>query len=167
MKILGVIEILSRDLSKGLTINQISKLLHKSYAATNMLVRGMISDEILNKLIVGNAILCTLNLRNELTRALLAVASVKKKQTDSSWKKKIDIELIDELKRRFTIECVFLQDDKLNIVCRNVLALQEFLNERKIRAAVFEAADFHVKKDLSRSYVIYGFERFWELIANA
>jgi len=75
VKEVDVIRLFSADLSRELTILQISKLIKKSYGYTNNKVRELIESGIINKKVIGHSILCTLNIENQQTIALLALQS--------------------------------------------------------------------------------------------
>ena len=76
---LAIIQLFSGEIDRELTINQIAKLLHKSYAFTNKYVHELLVLGVLTKKTVGNAILCTLNLASERTRALLVFDMIERK----------------------------------------------------------------------------------------
>lgn len=62
-----------------LTINQISKLLGKSYAFANKYCHQLKNENILIQKVIGSAILCTLNYENEITIGILTLVSLHKK----------------------------------------------------------------------------------------
>jgi hypothetical protein len=78
--ITGQFEILrafSTDLNIELTINQISKIIKKSYAYTNKYTHELIKEDILKTKKIGSAILCSLNYDNNNTIAALVYNSIK------------------------------------------------------------------------------------------
>ena len=76
-EILGIFD---RDIYSLLSINQISKKLHKAYPYINAKVNELIKEGVLNKSQIGRSYLCSLNLNSEKTIALLSLMGTEKKE---------------------------------------------------------------------------------------
>ena len=72
-----IIRAFSTGLNVELTINQISKLIKKSYAFTNKYTHDLIKKDVLKTKVIGSAILCSLNFDNNATIAALVYNSIK------------------------------------------------------------------------------------------
>ena len=147
-----IIRLFSRDLSREITIRQVSKAIKKSYCYTNTEVWKLIKKGILNKKEIGKSVVCMLNLKNELTKSLLVFNSSIEKQAS---KKPIETGLISQLKERNAF--AFYNKNSLYIVCddkfdSDVLTKQEFRSK--------------IKEIGLDNLVIYGFEKYWELMGD-
>jgi len=71
-----IIKAFSTGIGVDLTINQISKIIKKSYASTNKYTHELIEQGVLKKKVVGSAILCTLNYSSNKTIACLVFLSI-------------------------------------------------------------------------------------------
>lgn len=72
-------ELFNKNFNKEFTINQISKKTGFTYGYTNRETNKLIKEGILNKKTVGNAHLCSLNLKNDSTLSLIYEYEVNKK----------------------------------------------------------------------------------------
>lgn len=152
---------------KKLTINQISKLIKRSYFFTNTNARKLIQEGVLNKEIIGHSILCSLNFNNDKTIGLLITNSMKKKNNTEAKDKRIkDAQiLINELKSKTIIYTAFLKD-KLVIVAENELEAARLLQSKDLKNLEIEiiGKENFSKEHLINSIIIYGFEEFWRLV---
>ena len=148
----SIIRLFCRDLTKELTIRQVSKLLKKSYAYTNKEVWNLIKKEVLNKKEIGKSVVCSINLNNELTRTLLAFNSALEKQ---AFKGKINI----ELKEAYT---AFYSKNKLFIVCKDKSLF------KNVKAKILTKQEFISSlKDIGLdNLIIYGYEKYWEIVGD-
>jgi len=95
-------QIIDACLGKDLTINQISKIIKKSYAFTNKYTHELIHKNILKKKIIGPSILCSLNYNNEETIACLVYNSIKKSsELDKKIESKAKIVLMHKKKLHY------------------------------------------------------------------
>ena len=140
---LRIIQLFSKDLSRALTIRQISQLIKKSYAYTNKEVWELINKDIINKKEIGKSLLCSLNISNPLTRTLLAF-------NDSLNKRSLKEEILQELKEKDALTA-FYSKNKLYIV-----------SDQKFKHGI-SISKKETKVDVD---VVYGFEKFWEIIED-
>ncbi|MFC1691838.1 hypothetical protein ACFL0W_06690 [Nanoarchaeota archaeon] len=179
---LDIIRVISDKQGTGLTINQISKLIKKSYFFTNQLVRKMIRSELLTKRIIGHSILCFLNQKNEETAGLLIMDSIiKKKNFEKSAEKDSGIRsLIMESNRLFNylgyeketiLNSAFIYKDCLFLLSNNSLELHTEINnflglhntkESGLVIKIIEPDD--LKKKYQNSVILHGREYFWKKI---
>lgn len=158
---LAIIKLFCKDFTLDYTINQISKKIKKSYAYTNKEVREFIHKGILNKKIVGPSILCSLNLKNDLTIALLVLCSAEKKQEffadKEDLKKKLDA-LVFHIKQN--VDCVMYKDKHIHIISRDHVDLPP---------TEFSIGVLGLDEDPSGfadCVILYGFENFWRLVGD-
>ena len=135
----SIVNLFCRDLTRELTIRQISKLIKKSYAHTNQEVWELINKGVINKKDIGKSILCSLNINNDLTKSLLVFNSMTLK-----------MEVKDEWKQD-DILFAFYSKNKLIVVGKNGISKQDFKTMAK------QGIDFTV---------VYGHEKYWELIGD-
>lgn len=152
-----IIKLYSKDITRELTIRQISKLIKKSYAYTNKEVWLLIKQDVLNKKIIGKSVVCSINIKNNSAKALLVFNSI----LEGNEKKKNDI-LIKELKEKDALT-VFLSKNKLFVVCADKS------NFKNIKANLLAKHEFisSIKNIGFDNSVIYGHEKYWELIGDA
>lgn len=170
---LKTISIFSTDLSLDFTINQISKALNKSYAFTNKFIRNLLDENILNKKIVGSAILCSLNFANEKTLGLLMLNSIERKNQFLQKSDKNKHKIIQVLKNAPNIKTIFFSDNKFKIITDDKQKLKSFLKASKIEKSVnFQLIDSNEFKlaisslNMRNTIILEGYEIFWKLVAQ-
>lgn len=173
---LETISIFSKDLTLNLTINQISKILNKSYAFTNKYVRNFLDEGILSKKIVGSAILCSLNYSNEKTLGFLMLNSITDKMVYLSKADPKIIQLSNEIKSINSVKSIFMADKKLHIVCENKeevqQKVQQVLKQQKIKSLIInfiEPDEFKLNVkgiNLTNTIIMEGYESFWKSISQ-
>ena len=77
---LKIVALFSKDFGKELTIHQIKNELKRSYHLIYDNATELIEQNILNKKIRGHSTICSLNLKNEKTKALLILNSIDEKE---------------------------------------------------------------------------------------
>jgi hypothetical protein len=157
---LDVVRLFCRDLSRQITIRQISKLIKKSYGYTNSLVWKLIESNVLNKVEIGNSLVCSLNLSNEKARTLLVIGSL----LDMNSKGKEEI--VNSLKQNDAL-FAFYFSKKLVVVCSDDSRKNDLRKELG-KAEVLSKAEFIVflkQKNLDNS-LIYGAEKYWEIVGD-
>lgn len=169
---LETISIFSKDLALTLTINQISKKLDKSYAFTNKYIREFLDEGILQKKVVGSAILCSLNFSNEKTLGLLMLNSIEEKQQFLHKVDKKTLELINTIKKTGGVKSLFFINNNLNIICENktqTLAALASINSHNHKIAITDENEFKLgfkNIDMQNLTIIEGYESFWRLISE-
>lgn len=77
---LRIIALFSKDLNRELTINQIKNKLKRSYHLIYDNTTELIKQKILNKKTRGHSTVCSLNLKNEKTKAMLILNAINEKE---------------------------------------------------------------------------------------
>ena len=144
----SIIKLFCRDLTKELTIRQISKLLKKSYAYTNKEVWNLIKADILNKKEIGRSVVCSINLKNKTTRALLTFNSaIESKDYNTAELKKNNV-----LTAFFSKNRLYIISNKKFKTSGKILTKQEFIDS--------------VKQIGLDNDIVYGYEKYWEIIGD-
>ena len=95
---LKIIDLLAKDMEKTYTINEIAKTLKEHYSCVHKIVNNLAEDGVLIKNKAGKAYLCSLNLKNEKTHALLQINEIEKKRKLYTVDKKLKLILDDFVK---------------------------------------------------------------------
>jgi DNA-binding Lrp family transcriptional regulator len=172
-----ILEIFDRDFSLLLSINQISKKLKKSYPHINAKVSNLIKEGVLSKANVGRSYLCSLNLGNEKSIALLMLDGAKRKEKTFSKIKNISLflEEITRIKTDFSIHTIALSEDSLIFVMDHLYdqeAIKNMYREIKQFNLLFFDRQNFVEYYLGRAdllqniVVLYSYEKYFELIST-
>lgn len=162
-----IIQLYDCNLVNLFSINQISKKLNKKYPYINKKVSSLLDMGIMKKIVIGRSHLCSLNLDNEKTRLLLGLNEINKKL-------KIKTKEYDE----------FIEDNEDIDICsiiksgkKTVFILSDLKKRRKIERSfpesiIIEKSEFlDLISEMPRVYenhtVIYGYEKFFELIKKS
>lgn len=97
---LKIIALFSKQFDRELTIHQIKNELKRSYHFIYDNVQELIKENVLNKKTRGHSTVCTLNLKNDKTSALLTLNSIEEKENFFNKKRELKSlfnELIDNL----------------------------------------------------------------------
>ena len=161
---LEIIRIFSEEFARELTINQIAKLLKKSYAFTNRYTHELIASKILNKKIVGSSILCSLNMRNEETIGTLVLNSIiKRKDFFDKSRQNVNVPSVSP----FFGGCLFISKNKKYALVQNEISVEE---KKKLDGAVlisFEEFRKNVRElDFKSLVICHGHELFWKMIGE-
>ena len=95
---LKIVGLLAKDLEKKFTINEIAKNLGEFYSFVHRTVNKLTKDGVLVKNIVGKSHLCSLNLKNEKTSALMQLSEIEKRDEFYSANKELKLILEDFVK---------------------------------------------------------------------
>ncbi len=107
---LKIIGLLTNNLEKRFTINQIAKNLNESYSFVNRTITKMISENLILKEKAGHSLLCKLNLKNDKTKVLISLNEVKKKKEFLNKNKELKLitnEILNKIKNKTTSIAVF------------------------------------------------------------
>ena len=108
---LKIIDLMSKNLEKGFTINEIAKTLNEAYSFVNRVINRLIEDKVIIAKKVGKAIVCSLNLENDKTIALLHLNEVNRKESFYNENKKIKLileDFLENLKSKFKDNLLFI-----------------------------------------------------------
>lgn len=191
---LKVIDLMSKNLEKKFTINETAKALNETYSFVNRIVNRLIKDKVIIKEKVGKAFLCSLNLENDKTIALLHLNEVTKKE--EFYKKNKEIKLIledflEKLRLRFKENPLFVilfgsfakgtatkeSDIDILVVCKKKLEITDIIREihakygKEIIPILMTPIEFKkqknkpvIKEIIKYHYILYGFEDFIEKV---
>jgi hypothetical protein len=172
-----ILEVFDRDYSQLFSINQISKKLNRSYPHINAKVNNLISEGVISTANVGRSILCSLNLDNEKSIALLILENAGKKERAFAKirNRKGFLDEIRTIKEEFNVDTIFLAGRDLIFVIDNPHdreAIKNMFSEIKQFSLVFcSKAGFkeYLIKDpaaISSHIVLYSYERYFESVSS-
>ncbi|HYD03221.1 MAG TPA: hypothetical protein VEC16_02885 [Alphaproteobacteria bacterium] len=118
----SIVAVFQDDLSSTFSINQVSKILKKSYPIINKKSNNLLEEGILRKINVGRSYQCSLNMSNEKARILVALNEIDKKNSFIQKNKHL-VNVTDEiiqLSKKFNISTVILNKNNLLFVLDNL-----------------------------------------------
>lgn len=144
-----ITELFARRRNSEYTILQVAKLIDKSYGHINKVCRELIHEGLLNKKVVGNAILCTPNSSSDKMIGYLVLLSTMNKSFLS--------ESVIKKASQITKENVFsiFYDSEINIV------LKDGVDNSLFNFKTIYENELKLKQDFSNVKIIHGFENFW------
>ena len=162
-----IVEVFSKNLVAFYSINQIAKLLKKTYPYVNKRVSYLVDESILKKSVLGSSHLCSLNLANDKCIVLLSLVEIEKRdkflKRNSKLRKALEL-LKKEISKR-TFHCVLLSKDKIIFVLedpRFSIVIQGF---KSSVVGKEEFLDLLLNSDVLQDHVIvYGFDRYFEFV---
>ncbi len=170
-----ILEVFDRDISSLFSINQISKKLNKSYPHINAKVNNLIKEGVLSKANVGRSYLCSLNLENEKSIALLILESARKKEKAVSKIKNNSIffDEIYRIKKEFRVHTLLLANDSLFFVIdylHDKEAIKNMFSEiKQFNLLFFDTGGFidHLLQNpglIRELIVLYSYEKYFEIV---
>ncbi len=191
---LKILDLMSKNLEKEFTINEIAKTLNETYSFVNRVTNRLIKDKVIIKKKIGKAYLCSLNLENDRTIALLHLNEVNKKE--EFYEKNGEIRLIlkdflEKLKSKFKENLIFVvlfgsyakktatkkSDIDILIVCKKKVEITQSIREiyakygKEIVPILMTRLEFKKQKKkpiineiIKYHFVLYGFEEFIDMI---
>lgn len=190
---LKIIDLLSKNLERSFTINEIAKLLNESYSFVNRVVNKLIKDKVISKKKVGHSLLCTLNMSDK-AKALLHLNEVTRKEEFYAKNKEIALILEDflaQLKEKIKDNLLFgvifgsyakgtatkESDMDVLIVCKKKFDITNIIKEvhakygKEIAPVLVTFAELErqkekplIKEIVKYHYVLHGFEQFINLM---
>lgn len=162
-----ILDAFSSAINVELTINQIAKIIKKSYAFTNKYTHELIEQRILKKKEVGSAILCSLDYSNEATIGCLIYNSINKKLT---YIKSSDTKGAGVSKTRERLDNLRLPESNLAFVYGGKLFIVGNPEKGKSTDASFISHDSFVSElrsyDFSKILILQGYEYFWKTVSK-
>lgn len=162
-----IIELFSKNLVAFYSINQIAKLLNKTYPYVNKRVSYLIGEGILKKVKLGAAHLCSLNLSNDKTILLLSLTEIEKREEFIKKNTELGkaLELLEQERRNRTIHCAFLHNNTIFFVLEDP---QFSIEIQGFQTSVINKDEFLklvVKGDVLKEHIIlYGSEKYFQFI---
>lgn len=191
---LKIVNLLSQDIKRNFTINGIAKSLKEHYSFVYRVVNRLIEDSVIVKTKVGKYYLCSLNLRNEKTLALLQLSKIERKEEFYGVNKKLKLILKDfvrttqeELKNNLVAVILFgsfargiatkESDIDVLLVGKKKPKVERIVKEiyakygREIAVITMTPKEFRKQKEkpiikeiMKDHYVLYGAENFVNLV---
>ena len=172
-----IISLFDSDFKACYSINRISQHLRKAYPYINKKVNQLIAEGILQQTVIGRSHLCSLNLKNPKTRALLALQEVCKQEAALARNKPMQKTTLslELLKQHTDILTVFVNSHSLVIVLQelslkksvenHLLSLPGF-QRTFLDKALFLELVLKERQVLQDHIILYGFEKYYELISE-
>ena len=126
----SIISVFQEDLSSTYSINQVSKILKKSYPLINKKSNYFLKEGILKKINVGKSYQCFLNVHSDKTKVFMAVNEINKREVFAQKTSHFNI-LIDELSqlaKKYKIDTVVLYKKTLIFVTSDTEQKNDILN---------------------------------------
>lgn len=166
-----IIELFSEDIAAFYSINQIAKRLGKKYPYINRRVSFLIDQGILRKSVLGNTYLCSVNLGNDTTIAMLSLVEIERRNVAAQKQASLS-RLSDEIKgsRGYAgLVCLILSKERVISVYDT--KKQAAAGTVKIKGLVGVSIDRQEFLELLCSggitkdhIILYGFERYFEMV---
>jgi len=187
---LKIIDLMGRNQEKRFTINEIAKVLSESYSFVNKVINRLIKDKVIIKERIGNAYLCSLNLKNDKTIALLHLNEVNRKEEFYKENKEVKLileDFLEKLKLRFKKNLIFVvlfgsyakgnatkrSDIDIMVACKRKVDITHIIKEthakygKEIIPILITSTEFEKQKEkpiikeiIKYHYLLYGFEDF-------
>lgn len=153
MKIeLTIVDFLARNIDKKFTINELSKAIKEYYSFVHRTVSKLVKDGVISKAKAGKAYLCTLNLENEKTLALIQLSEIEKRNEFYEQNKELKLVLEDFVKS------VETQSNILSIVLFGSYSKGNATKESDIDVLILSKNNINIEKTTKEIYAKYGKE---------
>ncbi len=189
MKIeLKIVDLLARNMDRKFTINEIAKSTGDYYSFVHRTVARMVKDGVIEKTKAGKAYLCTLNMENEKTLALIQLSEIEKRSEFYEREKELKLILEDfarSLEPKSNVLSVVLfgsyakgnaakeSDIDVLLLAKSGLNTEKAAKDiyakygKEINPIVMTETDFKKQKDsapirevVGNHYVLYGADNF-------
>ena len=187
---LKIIDLMSRNMEKGFTINEIAKTLDEAYSFVNRTIAKLAEDKVIVIEKVGKALVCSLNLDSDKTIALLHLDEVNKKESFYRENREIKLVLedfLEKIRKDIILAAVFgsyakgtaaeESDIDVLIVAKKKPETSKILREihakygKEIAPVLMTLKELKKQKDkpiikeiIKYHYVLYGFEEFIDVM---
>ncbi|MCJ7816992.1 MAG: nucleotidyltransferase domain-containing protein [Candidatus Aenigmarchaeota archaeon] len=153
MKIeLKIVDFLARNIDKKFTINELSKAIKEYYSFVHRTVSKLVKDGVISKAKAGKAYLCTLNLENEKTFALIQLGEIEKRNEFYERNKEVKLILEDFVKSVETHPSV------LSIILFGSYSKGNAAKESDIDVLILSKSSINIEKTTKEMYAKYGKE---------
>ena len=162
-----IVEAFSKNLVAFYSINQIAKLLKKTYPYVNKRVSYLIEQGILKKSVLGSSHLCSLNLANDKCIVLLSLVEIKKRDRFLKRNSKLRgaLELLKKETSKRTFHCILLNKGKIIFVLEDPLYSIVIQGFQSTVVGKKEFLDLLLNSDVLQDHVIvHGFEKYFEFV---
>jgi predicted nucleotidyltransferase len=190
---LKIIDLLAKNVERKFTINEIAKNLGEFYSFVHRIVNRLAKDGVIIKNRVGKSYICSLNLENEKTLALLQLAEIEKVKQFYAVNKGLKLILEDfveliksELKNRAAVvlfgsyakgTATKESDIDILLISKGKIDVEKITREiyakygKEITPIVMTPNDFKkqmekalIKEIIKDHYILYGVENFINLV---
>jgi predicted nucleotidyltransferase len=178
---LKIIELLAKQ--PKLTMNQIAKELNESYSFVNRIINRMITEDLIKKEVIGHSLLCSLNRKNDKTKALIILNEVERKQQFLEKNKELKL-ITDEILTDIKADSIAIfgsyakntqtkdSDIDILILSKNKIDTTKLTREihakygKEISPVIMAKIDPEsslVKEIIKNHVILAGFEKFMDL----
>jgi predicted nucleotidyltransferase len=192
MKIeLKIVDLLARNPERKFTINEIAKSLNEYYFNVHRTISKLIKDNVIIKEKVGKSYLCSINLRNEKSFALIQLSEIERKNNFYNSNKEIKVileDLVETLKSVNPVSIVLFgsyakgsasreSDIDILLISKTKPRMGKIAREmyakygKEINLIAISPNDFKKQKDkalikeiIENHYILYGVENFVNLV---
>ncbi len=189
---LKIIDLLSKNMEKRFTINEIAKNLGEYYSFVHKITNKLCDEDVITKIRAGKAYLCSLNLNNEKTLVLIQLNEIKKREelyADKALKLILDdfVNSMESLNKRRMAIVLFgsyakgtatkESDIDILLIGKNVPGVEKITKEiyakygKEISPIIMTGGDFKKQKDeaiiieiIKNHSVLYGVDTFVKLV---
>ena len=148
---LKIVSLLSRNIEKTFTINEIAKSMHEYYSFVHRIIGKLIREGVVLKTKAGKSHLCSLDTKNEKTIALIQLGEIENR--DEFYSKNRELKLIlEDLVESINSENV------LTIVLFGSYAKGNQTKESDVDILILAERKFNIDKTTKELYAKYGKE---------
>lgn len=183
---LKIVELLAKNMEKKFTINEVAKSLKEYYSFVHRIINRLAKDGVIIKNKAGKAYLCSLNIENEKSFALIQLAEIEKRE---GLNKELKLILEDFVKSAESSISIVLfgsyakgiatkeSDIDILLISKEKKRIDKIIKEiyakygKEINAIIMTPEDFKKQKDkavikeiVKNHYVIHGVENFVNLV---
>ena len=190
---LKIVDLLAKDIKKIFTINEIANTLEEFYSFVHRTVNRLNKDGVIIKNKAGKSYLCSLNLENEKTLALLQLSEIEKREKFYYANKELKLILEDfvetvESHHKNTVAIVLFgsyakgtatkeSDIDILLISKEKIEIEKITKEiyakygKEVIPITMILNDFKKQKDMAlikeimeNHYILYGVENFVKLV---
>jgi len=190
---LKIIDLLAKNTEKEFSINEIAKNLEEFYSFVHRTVNRLTKDGVIIKRKVGKSYICSLNLENEKTSALIQLTEIEKREKFYTTNKELRLILEDFVKslepqHKNIITIVLFgsyakenatekSDVDIMLMATKKIEIEKIIKEiyakygKEIIPIIMTVDDFKnqkekavIKEMIKDHYVLYGVEKFVDLV---
>lgn len=167
-----IIELFRQDITRFLSIHQISKKLNRTYPYIYKKVLTFIREGIFKTTKIGSSILCSINLQSEEAIILLIINEIhhKKKYFEKNPKLKETISKLKEIGREILIHTALKTKKQTILVVENQLQCKalkkEFTKELILTKEEFQTLVLEDYNEIQDHILLYHNEKYYEIIGE-
>lgn len=187
-----IVNLLAKDAEEKFTINEISKKLNEYYSFVHRTVNKLHKEGVIIKIKAGKSYLCSLNLENEKTLALIKLGEIEKKEEFYNANKELKLildDFVESALKQHGVAAIVLfgsyakgqetgeSDVDMLIITKRKIDIDKTAKEiyakygKDISPILMSPNDFKKQKDkavlkeiIANHYVLYGAENFVNMV---